>query len=80
MIVNKIVLYNNSDAEYLKLFKTYSDVKAALFNKQKGVDYDEYEGLAINGLTYEEIGEWLNEDVVGIHTDHNSDVWIETNS
>ena len=45
MVVNKLVIYNNSDAEYLKLFKTYSDVKAALFNKQKGVDYDEYESV-----------------------------------
>lgn len=49
-------------------------------NEDVWIDYDEYGGLAINDLSYEEIGEWLNEDVVGIHTDHNSDVWIETNS
>ena len=34
MVVNKIIIYNQSDAEYLKLFKTYSDVKAALFKDQ----------------------------------------------
>lgn len=42
------------------------------------IDYDEYGGLEINDLSYEEIGEWLNENVVGIHTDNSSDVWIET--
>ena len=45
MVVNKIVVYDNSDADYLKLFNTYSDVKGALFNKQKGVDYEEYESI-----------------------------------
>ena len=44
------------------------------------IDYDEYGGLEINDLSYEEIGEWLNENIIGIHTDHNSDVWIETSS
>lgn len=45
MVINKIVVYNDSDAEYLKLFNTYSDIKGALFNKQKGVDYEEYESI-----------------------------------
>lgn len=49
-------------------------------NDEALIDYDEVEGVIMEGLSYEEIGEWLNEDVVGIHTDHNSDVWIETNS
>lgn len=44
------------------------------------IDYDEYEGIIMEGLSYEEISEWLNENVMEIHTDHNSDVWIETNS
>ena len=47
-------------------------------NEDALIDYDEYEGLAMEGLNYTEIGEWLNEDVVGIHTDRYSDVWIET--
>ena len=45
MIVNKIIVYNQSDAEYLKLYNTYSDIKGALFNKQLGTDYDEYESV-----------------------------------
>jgi len=45
MVVNKIVLYNESDANYLSLFNSYSDIKAALFNKQKGADYEEYESI-----------------------------------
>ena len=44
------------------------------------IDYDEYGGLEINDLTYEEISEWLNEHVIGIHTDNSSDVWVETGS
>ena len=44
------------------------------------IDYDEYGGLEINDLTYEEISEWLNENVIGIHTDNSSDVWVETGS
>lgn len=49
-------------------------------NDEALIDYDEVEGVIMEGLSYEEIGEWLNEDVIGIHTDHYSDVWIETNS
>ena len=45
MAVNKFIIYNSSDADYLKLFDSYSDVKNALFNKQKGVDYEEYESI-----------------------------------
>lgn len=45
IVVDKFVIYNDSDADYLKIFKTYSDVKGALFNRQKGVDYDEYESV-----------------------------------
>lgn len=45
MVVNKIVLYSESDADYLSMYGSYSDVKAALFNKQKGVDYEEYESI-----------------------------------
>lgn len=47
-------------------------------NEDVLIDYDECEGIILEDLSYEEIGEWLNENVVGIHTDHNSDVWIET--
>ena len=47
-------------------------------NDEALIDYDEVEGVIMEGLSYEEIGEWLNEEVIGIHTDHNSDVWIET--
>lgn len=43
--VKKIVLYNSEDAEYLKAYSSYSDVKGALFNKQFGVDYEEYETI-----------------------------------
>lgn len=46
-------------------------------NKNVLIDYDEAEGIIMEDLSYEEIGEWLNENVMGIHTDHNSDVWIE---
>lgn len=45
MAINKIVIHNESDAEYLKLYESYSDIKGALFNRQKGVDYDEYESI-----------------------------------
>ena len=45
IVVNKIVLYNESDAEYLKLYKSYSDIKGALFNKKVGTDYEEYESV-----------------------------------
>ena len=47
-------------------------------NEDALIDYDETEGIIMEGLNYTEIGEWLNEDVVGIHTDRYSDVWIET--
>ena len=43
--MKKIVLYNSSDADYLKAYSTYSDIKGALFNKQLGVDYEEYESV-----------------------------------
>ena len=43
VLVTKFVLYDKSDANYLKSFSTYSDIKGALFNKQKGVDYEEYD-------------------------------------
>ena len=45
IVVDKFVIYNESDADYLKIFNTYSDVKGALFNRHKGVDYDEYESV-----------------------------------
>lgn len=45
IVVSKFVIYNDSDADYLKLFNSYADVKSALFNKQKGVDYEEYESI-----------------------------------
>lgn len=43
--MKKIVLFNSSDSEYLSAYSTYSDIKAALFNKQVGVDYEEYESI-----------------------------------
>ena len=49
-------------------------------NEDALIDYDETEGIIMEDLNHTEIGEWLNEDVVGIHTDHNSDVWIEIGS
>lgn len=47
-------------------------------NEDALIDYDEVEGVITEGVNYTQIGEWLNEDVVGIHTDHYADVWIET--
>ena len=43
--MKKIVLFNSSDSEYLRAYSTYSDIKAALFNKQVGVDYEEYDSV-----------------------------------
>lgn len=43
--MKKMVIYNSSDAEYLKSFSSYNDVKNALFNKKLGTDYEEYESV-----------------------------------
>ena len=43
ILVKKIILYDKSDANYLKSFSSYSDIKNALFNKQVGIDYEEYD-------------------------------------
>lgn len=43
--MKKMVIYNSSDAEYLKSFSSYNDVKNALFNKKLGTDYEEYESI-----------------------------------
>ena len=43
--MKKMVIYNSSDAEYLKAFSSYNDVKNALFNKKIGTDYEEYESV-----------------------------------
>jgi len=45
IVVDKLIIHNESDAEYLRLYDNYSDIKGALFNKVKGTDYDEYESL-----------------------------------
>jgi hypothetical protein len=45
VVVNKIILYNESDADYLKLYNNYADIKNVLFNRIKGTDYDEYESV-----------------------------------
>lgn len=45
MYMKKIVINNESDAEYLKTFTTYTDIKNALFNRILGTDYDEYDNI-----------------------------------
>jgi len=45
VLIKKIVLYNQSDADYVKSYSSYSDVKNALFNKQINVDYEEYDSV-----------------------------------
>lgn len=45
ILMKKIVLFNSSDAEYLKSYSTYSDIKNALFNRKVGSDYEEYESV-----------------------------------
>lgn len=43
IFVKKIVLFDESDADYLLNYKTYNDIKNALYNKTLGVDYEEYD-------------------------------------
>ena len=43
VVLKKFIIFDNNDAEYLKSFSTYEDVKNALFNKKLGVDYEEYD-------------------------------------
>ena len=45
ILLKKIVLFNQSDADYLSAYSTYSDIKNALFNKTVGVDYEEYDSI-----------------------------------
>ena len=43
ILVKKIIINRASDADYLKEFNSYSDIKSALFNRTIGVDYEEYD-------------------------------------
>ena len=43
ILMKKLVVFNSSDADYLNAYYSYSDIKNALFNKVKGVDYEEYD-------------------------------------
>ena len=43
ILVKKIIIHRPSDADYLKEFNSYSDIKSALFNRTIGVDYEEYD-------------------------------------
>lgn len=43
ILVKKIIIHRASDADYLKEFNSYSDIKSALFNRTLGVDYEEYD-------------------------------------
>ena len=45
ILIKKIVLLKTSDAQYLKEFSTYTDIKNALFNRTVGVDYEEYDSI-----------------------------------
>jgi len=45
VLMKKIVLFNQSDATYLKDYTSYADIKSALFNKSVGVDYEEYDTI-----------------------------------
>ena len=40
ILVKKIIIHRPSDADYLKEFNSYSDIKSALFNRTLGVDYE----------------------------------------
>ena len=43
--MKKFVIYNDSDAEYLKNFETYNDVKNGLYGRSLGIDYEEYDSV-----------------------------------
>ena len=43
ILMKKLVIFNKSDAEYLSSFSTYSEIKEALFNRNLGTDYEEYD-------------------------------------
>ena len=45
ILVKKIIINRASDADYLKEFNSYSDIKSALFNRTIGVDYEEYDNV-----------------------------------
>lgn len=45
IFVKKIVLNNDSDADYLANFKTYNEIKNGLYNRTLGVDYEEYDSV-----------------------------------
>lgn len=43
ILMKKLVILNSTDADYLSSYSSYTDIKNALFNKSKGVDYEEYD-------------------------------------
>jgi len=43
--MKKFVIYNDADAEYLRNFETYNDVKNGLYDRSLGVDYEEYDSV-----------------------------------
>lgn len=45
ILVKKLVLLNATDASYLRNYSSYSDIKNALFNRNIGVDYEEYDSV-----------------------------------
>ena len=55
MYMKKLVIFDSSLVPILSELKTYDDYKAALYNKTRGVDYDEYDSelsLPIKKDTY----------------------------
>jgi hypothetical protein len=45
ILVKKIILNNASDANRLKEYSTYDEIKSALYNKTIGSDYEEYDSI-----------------------------------
>ena len=80
ILMKKLVIFNQSDADYLKSYSSYSDIKNALYNRSKGSDYEEYDSVLDLPIKADKYKSYFKIEQVEQLDILNYKVWLDTST